>query len=349
MAEYLWWDRAELKKLLQYYRGISTATIKAAYNSQDLWEVKVQRFDSQIFNLAKDTLLANRVSNSLDRIGVTELNITEVMTKENKRITQEGWAEWFLKKATLGYDSLTHPAVEIVPDTNFIMRRYASGLLRRLGEDSFRKLRFRIPNLVILEIEAIYNRANKKAIDLQAKQPKLEAKEEQELTKALFDSKEALIATKELMFLREKGAVILESNLEGTIHKFSEISGKAFTDMYIRKEIRVALKSQNLNVRFSTCDLMNALSAVAEGLPTFYFSRMPSAKFLLSDQYDTCLEQIADLILDTTVTFGEITLTSSSSGKLDTKILKGNWAGWTIEDLLNNRIIEERLEQTKQG
>ena len=279
VAEYLWWDREELKKLIQEYRGIGSATLKATYKSLDLWEAKVQRFDSQIFNLAKDTLLANRVINSLDRVGAIQLNIAEVRTKEIIRTTQNDWTEWFLKKGYLGFDSLTHPAVEIVPDTNFIMRRYGSGLLRRLGTDSFHKLRFRIPNLVILEIEAIYNRTNKKVIDLQAK-PKLEAKEEQELTKALFDNKEALIATKELMFLREKGANIIESNLEGVIRNFSENSGKAFVDMYIRKEIRDALKSQNLNVQFSTCDLMNALSAVAEGIPTMYFSRLSIRQIL---------------------------------------------------------------------
>lgn len=351
MVEFLWWDREELKKLIQYYEGPGSVTLKATYNSQDLWEAKVQRSYGQVLNIAKDTLLSNRVSNSFDRIGATELNITEVMTKETKKTTQDGWEDWFLKKATLGYDSLTMPAVEIVPDTNFIMRRYASGLLRRLGETRFGKLRFRIPNLVILEIEAIYNRAKKtsEALLESAKSSPLDNRKEQELNKALFDSKEALIATKELMFLREKGAIMLESNLEGTIHSYSEISGKAFMDMYIRKEIRDTLRKQNLCARFSTCDLMNALSAVAEGLPTLYFSRLQSEKFYLSSQHDTCLAQISELVLDTTVLFGEIKLTSLSTDKsVDIKTLKAEWAGWTIEDLLNNRIIEERSKQPKQ-
>lgn len=342
----LYWDKEELKKLVQEYRDTGITTLKATYNSNDLWEAQVKRHNSKISNLAKDTLLANRVYNSFDRIGVTELNIIEVMTKEIMKTTQDGWMQQFLIGATLDF-----PAVQFFPDTNFIMRRYASGFLRRLGEANFRSLHFIIPNLVILEIEAIYNRAKKtsEALLEHANCSKLSLKQEQELNKALFDSKEALIATKELMFLREEHASILESNLEGTIHSFSEISGKAFTDMYIRKQIRDAIKVQRLKARFLTCDLMNALSAVAEGLPTFYFSRIPSKEFYLSTHIDTCLQQVSDLILDTTFTFGEVTLTSWSSGKLvDSKILKGNWAGWTIEDLLNNRIIEERSEQAKE-
>ena len=337
----LTWDKEELKQLVQDYRS-KRYTLKATFDSHDLWEAHITSSNSQIINLAKDAFFANRVSNSLDRIGVTELNIIEVMTKEIEKTTQDGWMQRFLISATHDF-----PVVQLFPDTNFIMRRYASGFLRRLGEANFHSLHFSIPNLVILEIEALYNRANKTSETLieRAKQEKLSPKQEQELNKALFDSKEALIATKELMFLREEHAIILESNLEGTVHSFSEISGKAFTDMYIRKQIRDAIKAQRLNARFLTCDLMNALSAVAEGLPTFYFSRIPSEKLWFSDKYETCMEQVSDLIIDTAFTFGEFTFTAWSSDKLeDRRILKGKWDGWTIEDLLNGRIIEEKTE-----
>ena len=337
----LTWDKEDLKQLVQEYRS-KRYTLKATFDSNNLWEAHITSSNSQIINLAKDAFFANRVSNSLDRIGVTELNIIEVETKAIDKTTKDGWIQRFLVNATLDF-----PEVKMVPDTNFIMRSYASGFLRRLGKENFGQLHFSIPALVILEIEAIYNRAKKTSESLleHAKCSKLKSNEEQELTKAKFEAKEALVATKELMFLREQGADIIESNLEGAIHNFSGISGRGFSDMYIRKQIRDTMKARGLKARFLTCDLMNALSAVAEGLPTFYFSRIPSEKLWFSDKFDTCMEQVSDLILDTAVTFGEFTFTAWSSDKLeDSRILKGKWDGWTIEDLLNDRLIEERQE-----
>ena len=337
----LYWDKKHLTGLVQDYRS-KRCTLKATFGSQDLWEAHITSSNSQLLNLAKDTFLTNRVSNSFDRIGVTELNIIEVMTKEIYKTTQDGWMQKFLINATFDF-----PTIQLVPDTNFIIRKYVSGLLRRLGEPNFSKLRFSVPSLVILEIEAFYNRAKKnyEKLNDHISSRKVKPDEERKRIEALFDINEALIATKELMFLREKSPSFLESNVEGIIDHFSKNSSIGSADMSIRRQIRDASNKGNFNTRFLTCDLMNALSAVAEGLPTFYFSRIPSKTHYFSEKYDTCMEQVTDLILDTTVMFGEVTFTACSASKLvDCKTLKGKWVEWTIEDLLNDRVIEERSE-----
>jgi rRNA-processing protein FCF1 len=293
------------------------------------------------------------VNNIIDRVSAAELSITQVTLRQHKKTSDEGWEQWFLGYASLGFGSLT--SIQLAPDTNFIKRRYASGLLRRLGKSCFSTLQFNIPNLVILEIEALYNRNKKTVENLDKKisesndRKATEGKRKDEYGSARFkasiEMRESLIATKELLFIRDRGALILQSDIERIRESFSENAGKGFTDMYIRKEKRDAITSSNLNIRFLTCDLMNALAAVSEGLSTFYFARLKSEKYYLSEEHDACLEQLADLIIDTTTTFGEITLYASpSSGKEDSKLLKWNWVDWTIEDLLNDRIIEQRSE-----
>lgn len=344
----LLWDKAQLRDLIDEYRGVGLVNLKATYNSQILWDAQVGHENSYVVASTNDSLFSSRVTNALDRIGATELSIAQVTLRKHMKTSEKGWEEWFLGYATLGYD-LPTAQILLAPDTNFIKRRYASGLLRRLGGSRFRNLHFCLPTLVILEIEAIHNR-NKKAVENLEKRMSgrkdrktVDSKDKDEHFKASAEMRESLIATKEVLFLREVGALLLPSNIEEIRSNFLENAGKGFADIYIRKEIHDAVERANLNIRFLTCDLMNALSAVSEGLPSFYFSRVKSEKYYLSVEYETCLEQLADLIIDTTTTFGEITLNASSTaGKKDSKLLKWKWADWTVEDLLGNRIIEDR-------
>lgn len=339
-------DIDELRDLIEEYKGkgVGFVRIEASYDSQNLWEAQVKHNDICLSNLAKNSKFSNLVTMSLDRIGAQELIITDVTSKQSSKTTDEGWQNWFMRRAANEPNSSKQR--DLIPDTNFLMRRYGTGLLRRLGEERFRELHFAIPNLVILEVEAIYNRAKKTSEGLLelSKSAELKPKQEQEQNKATFEMKEALIATKELMFLRDRGAYILSADIEGALGVLSEIAGKRFTDRYIRKEIRDAVKYYaNPDLRFLTCDLMNALSAVAECLPTLYFSRIrtKSDKYYLSLGYDSCLEQLAALIVDTTTVFEEINVNWHFSGKKESVVLKGLWDDWTIEDLLNNRILEE--------
>ena len=326
----LTWTKEQLQKLIDDYKGVGSVQLKAVCKSEMLWDAQVgQDGGNSIVNKASNDLLDKAITSELDRIGATDLIITDVVSKQKIDTRLEKWEEKFLD-ATIRQGNAS-----LIPDTNFIMRRYGSGLLRRLGKNDFSFLRFNIPNLVVLEIEAIHNRAKKKS--------ESEKCEDKERTKALIEMREALIATKELIFLRDRSADILDAKIDWALRNFQEIAGKGLTDMYIRKEIRDATKLWTTSyVKFLTCDLMNALSAVAEGLPVLYFQRLTSEKYYLSEDYDCCLEQLAELIINTTFVLGEITLTAQPIyGKPQTKTLRGDWADWTIEDLLNNRIIEE--------
>ena len=330
--KYLTWTKNELQELIEEYKGVGSLTLQSIHKSQVLWEVRMSQShgENKIINRADNGFFKETIASELDRIGATELLITDVGSKQKIDARIQNWKEKFL-------DLTTVPGQEffLIPDTNFVMRRYASGLQRKLGKD-FDYLRFYIPNLVVLEIEAIHNRAKKKSENRNCVA--------EERAKAFVEMRQALIAMKELMFLRDKGANLLDSNIANVLENFQNIAGKGLTDMYIRKEIRDATKHKSTDtIKFLTCDLMNALSAVAEGLPTLYFSRVKSETNWLSNDYETCLEQIAELIVNTTTIFDQITLTSKPIfGELTSKTFKGTWADWTIEDLLNNRIIEEK-------
>jgi hypothetical protein len=331
--KYLTWTKVQLQELIEEYKGVGSLTLQAIHDSQVLWEVRMSQSygQNEIINRADDGFFIETIASELDRISATELLITDVGSKQKIDIRIQNWKEKFLDLTTVQGQEFF-----LIPDTNFVMRRYASGLQRKLGKD-FDYLRFYIPNLVILEIEAIHNRAKKKSENRNCVA--------EERAKAFVEMRQALIATKELMFLRDKGANLLDSNIPRALENFQDIAGKGLTDMYIRKEIRDGSRDENTGIKFLTCDLMNALSAVAEGLPTLYFSRVKSETNWLSNDYETCLEQIAELIVNTTTIFDQITLTSKPIfGELTSKTFKGTWADWTIEDLLNDRIIEERQE-----
>jgi rRNA-processing protein FCF1 len=339
-------DAEEFGELIKEYIGNPSGSVKmiASYKLQNLWEAQVQRKSVCIYKLAQNTKFSKQVTNSLDRISANELVITDVSSKLTVKTIEEEWAQRFLDFATNGLDRIKQK--ELVPDTNFLIRRYATGMQRRLGEEKFSKLRFAIPSLTILEIEAIYNRAKKthEALIELSKITTLKAKEEEEQAKAMFDMKQALIATKELMFLRNRGAYILTADIEPALKELSDIAGKGLTDRYIREEIRAATKHlAATDIKFVTCDLMNALSAVAEGLPTLYFSRVEpiDGKYSLSLDYSSCLNQLADLIVDTVTVFGEISFNWHPFGREVKSTLRGQWDSWTIEDLLNDRILEE--------
>lgn len=319
----------------------ATLTIKASHKSQDLWTIKLKMIGQEITNLATDFPFDSRVVSTFDRTGFTELSITDVLSKQQIRTSQEDWLQQFMAMAT-GND-LSKP-ITLFPDTNFVKRRYGSGLFKRLGAKKFDALHFCLPKLVILEIEARYNRAKKNWDNKKC--------EEQQRTDELVKMKEELIGTQELMFLREKQATTINTSMEGILPTFFEVAGKGFADVYIRNEIRQATTKVIGESKFLTCDLMSALSAVAEGLPTLYFARVPLGKlsFLgssymmvdLSSMPVSYLEQIADLILDTTFAFDAIALSISSEGKSDTILLNGTWESWSIEDLLKNRVLGTR-------
>jgi hypothetical protein len=327
-----YWTKLDFKQLfLKEDNFIGPLNIKVDVDGTALWEFSSRKRGhvTPIVILSKDDLIKSKLIGSLERTGTSELMITNMSNAEQKKTNQAGWEEWFISHTTLGFSSLIVSEVQLVPDTNFVKMCYGSGLLRRLGAKEFGKLQFSIPNLVVLEIEAIYNRAK-----LKANSPKCKDIEKK---KANMEMQESLLATKELMFLRHRGLGLLPTKFENsTIENFSTVAGKGMTDLFIRSEIR---NWKQDNIRFMTCDLMNSLAATAEGIPTFYFSRIGD-EFHLSAERDVCMGQVADLIVDNTVLFGNIDLMISSSTGFKKLKLTSRWNDWTPIDLLNDKVVE---------
>ena len=80
----------------------------------------------------------------LNMCGATKLVTSFSGKMGQKQIDASDWKEWFLSRAM---------SCTLIPDTNFIFNHYCSGLLSRVLGDNFKKLKFRIPRLVVLEIE----------------------------------------------------------------------------------------------------------------------------------------------------------------------------------------------------
>jgi len=330
------WSKSELKQFLieeTAYEPRGKASLKVEVNKENapLWEFKCKSRHAagQISVLPQNDELRKSVIRSLDRIGATELSITNIWDKKTRKTNQDNWEDWFLSNFVS--PNLSKP-IYLVPDTNFIMRRYASGLLRRMGEEKFKLLRFEIPNFVILEIEAKYNREKKKSENKKCKSDERQA--------ALMKKGETLIATKELLFLIDKGAQNLSSDMDEKIFsQFAKTAGRGFADSFIRNEIRTSFLT-GTHV-FLTCDLMNALAATAEGISTLYFSRSDSEIGRLSSEHDMCMEQLSELIVDTAFVFGEITLAESlSSGKQKIMKFGGSWDSWGLPDLFDDKIAQ---------
>jgi hypothetical protein len=111
-------------------------------------------------------------------------------------------------------------------------------------------------------------------------------------------------------------------------------AGRGFADPFIRKEILDSagggLPSQAV---FLTRDLMNALTACAENLDTFYFSRASSDR----GGYKVDDDQTADALIETAIDFEEARVDGLIPRK--TVILKGMWETKSNIDWLNRRVL----------
>lgn len=83
--------------------------------------------------------------------------------------------------------------------------------------------------------------------------------------------------------MKNDGAQLLHNLDLSLIQSFTPLAGQGYADLWIRKEIHESLHEYDDMIKgqvkrsrivFLTCDLMNALSAVAENLNTFYFFRL---------------------------------------------------------------------------
>ena len=287
-----------------------TPTFNFFYESDNLFEI-APNLELKI----KSEKRKHDILDSLDLSGASDLETTILpLAREarfqTRKTKDSNWAGWFSKIAGTTENKTKY----LVPDTNFFMRHYCSNVILPLyGKSNFSQLDFRIPNLVILEIERICNKAEKGS-----KEKRL-----------------AFYATNEIMFLRNHGAELLPPIDVSLLASFPEKAGRGFTDMWIRREIHnfvierahfVSMTSQQYpeDVLFLTCDLMNALAAHAEGLETCYFSKLDQERFIIEND-----QQLAKFIIASAVTFGKIKMdVYYVKDKLDHSYeLEGIWSG----------------------
>lgn len=225
-----------------------------------------------------------------------------------KLLDDADWKDWFLSRARDCY---------LVPDTNFILNHHCSNLLSRILGQDFKLLKFRIPRLVILEIERQGNQKD-------------------EMKKRF-----AFYAAREIAFLKNaKDFGPLPDAGDELITSFPKKAGEGFTDIWIRREIYWAVQTGIRPILFLTGDLMNALAAEAEGLETCYFSRLPQERFFI-DLVSS--EQLVDLILATAMKFNNIVLDIILNGETVHKSLKvqGMWSGKTTSEWYSDSVKVE--------
>jgi hypothetical protein len=294
--------------------GLFQFRLKAFQGDNLLWEYQGATgkvIPTEIENIKREVLEA------IDTCGASELRVSFSAYNEEKKVEAVNWNEWFLDKVYLKY---------LIPDTNFIYRHYCSNVLyRHLGSD-FNQLIFRLPRLVILEIEKRGNLAS----------------EERSRDKRL-----AFYAVREIEFLKQKANFELLSNIDASLmSSFTEKAGRKLIDMWIRKEIHDNIDRGYLgrhgDAIFLTCDLMNALAAEAEGLNTCYFSWLPQDSFFVEDDNS---EQLFDLILATAIIFEEIKLDVILVGDTVHRslILRGMWNGKTTSQWFTDCIQVETI------
>lgn len=262
--------------------------------------------------------LRQQVQDSIDRAGLREITVqhnpsseAEIASRDSAGITARSgekipntqqlesgdFPQWLLKIGILeGRDT------KVVLDTNMIMRHYVRNKLTpQLGAAELRG-RLKIPRLALLEIERIFN----------------ESKHDTPRRRL------ALLASREILFLRAIGSEFLPELKDHRLEAFSKISGEKFSDAWIRREAKeywhmAAAGTVFRNpILFATCDLMNALAASAEGLAVLYFSRREERD---SYAYND-LAQVAELVMDLAVSLGSI--------KIGNLAYEGVWEGKTI-------------------
>lgn len=248
--------------------------------------------------------LSQDVLKALDMCGASELTSSFHGYREEKKLEASDWKTWFLDKVTLKY---------LIPDTNFIYRHYGSKVLAHILGEDFNSLIFRLPRLVVLEIERRGNNAEEDSPDKRL----------------------SFYAAREMRFLKSNPNFDLLPNIDITLFStFPEKAGRRLVDMWIRKEIHDFLEGMggytNISPRgviFLTCDLMNALAAEAEGLNTCYFSKTDQQSYFINDN----TQQLFDFIMASTMVLGKIRLDVILTGDVVHKsfTLEGIWSGKT--------------------
>jgi hypothetical protein len=211
--------------------------------------------------------------------------------------------------------------VYLVPDTNFLVRRYGSNHVLTLT-NKFKDFSLCIPRLAILEIESL---ATRKGRDRQ------------------LEKRRAFLALAEVIRLRENGAELLPRQIDPVVMEtFSKIAGEGYADAWIRREVHDFVEQlpggkpleHRPKVFFLTSDLLNAFAAVAEGIDTIYFWETDST----NEGYRANARQVGRFAVAMSVFFEKILMQTKSKKSPESYELVGLWSGKTIEDWKNDLV-----------
>jgi hypothetical protein len=230
------------------------------------------------------------------------------------------------KEFSSKFSELAHQRI-LVPDTNAIIDRYISSLSYTVGDDVIRNLSIAIPRFAILEIERIANRGNDK-----------EKKDK------------VLSSIVEIQFLKGIGAKLLPELDDQTFEAFNRIADSHSADRWIRKEVRDAIIKETYlkeedkvkTVTLFTADLVNALSADAEGIESFFVSRVDYDK---TSTRSSNLKQLIQLIIMCSIFYTGIRVI------IDRKrfLIRGVWEGKTTLEWSNDCVRVTELSPKKKG
>jgi len=296
-----WFHQEELDRMGIFFEVMKNETKICTIKGYDFYKITLEKLtNNEFFTVEKALFTA----------GLYDLQISLTDQKQNisSRITT---------RDTTFKDEFKKIMAErtLVLDTNAMINRSISSLEFFAQNNISENSTIMIPRLVVLEMERIANSSSQQS----NKQQK----------------REVMMAYAELTMFKKNGATFLPELPRETLNDFTRISGGMSTDSWIRREIKdVAFQelTETNPQKFTlvTSDLINALSADAEDLPTIYISKLPYSDILTN----ILRKQVIRFLLMLSVMFEEITL------KINLKpfIFRGIWEGKTTSDWISDVI-----------
>lgn len=253
----------------------------------------------------------NQVIENVSTTGMISGLIHQQVALTHGKITEVELDESFTTHDAQGFTEHFQRMTEkriLIPDTNTILNRSISSL--KFSFLTHIPLSIRIPRFVLLEIERAANKA------------KSNGKRDR--------SNFIVSSVAELDYLRKLGATYLPELNNEKFEAFSRIAKDQKSDSWISREIHNEIRSQNVLsptekriVTLITSDLINALTAIAEGIDTIFLSLID---YDIRSTRASNIEQVALFTFMNAILFKKIRLKFDDNNRF---IIQGNWQGKT--------------------
>lgn len=261
-----------------------------------------------------DDPILQEIAHGLIHVGAIPLKFTvhNKSGKSEKTTTDDDFSDWLA--------SVIDSKILFI-DTNIMLNKIISSQ-KRFSSNDLTKNKIEIPRLTILEME---NQSNSKKDEKKGTLP----------YQAYLKKRKAFLGFGELMYLIENGGQHMPELPLETLTAFSKISGNMKTDALIRREIKErSLQLMRAITKFSvflTCDMVNSLSAIAEGLETIYISKIPDWTKNIPPMTS---EQVSIFVATLSMLFTPLSINVNSKKSN----LQGIWTGITTSDIINQKI-----------